>query len=129
MRKSQYQYKVDEVVKQFWKYGFMTLSRKFGTYLPTPKRIGEYEVDAVGKYKSKYAIGIVLKEEELNDPKLLSKLQFLASRFGDNANRKVLLFVGVADELNNKARILISTLPDNIKRKIRIVSIPSERVN
>ena len=48
------------------------MSRKYGTYLPTPPPIGGYEVDAVAKYKKKIALGITVTNDELNDPRFLN---------------------------------------------------------
>ena len=43
---------------QFWKRGYMTISRRFGTYLPEPAKVGMFNVDIIAKYKDDYAIGI-----------------------------------------------------------------------
>jgi hypothetical protein len=36
--------RVDELITHFWRNGYLTLSRKFGKYLPDPKPIGGYSV-------------------------------------------------------------------------------------
>lgn len=115
---------VDALIEHFWQNGYLTLSRKFGTYLPAPKKVGEYEVDAVARYKQKIAIGISLTEEELNDPKIISKISFLSSRNSNN-NNKVTLFVGVPAESLSKAKIIISGLEEKIKKNIKVVPIHS----
>ena len=33
---------VDLLVEQFWRKGYLTLSRKFGTYLPEPTSVGGF---------------------------------------------------------------------------------------
>ncbi len=114
---------VDALVEHFWQNGYLTLSRKYGTYLPAPKKVGDYEVDAVARYKQKIAIGISLTDEELNDPKLISKLTFLASRNIENPNKRITLFVGVPAESLSKARIIVSGFEERVKKNIKVVPI------
>ena len=109
----------------FGQNGYLTLSRKFGTFLPAPKKVGEYEVDAVAKYKQKIALGITLTEEDLNDPQIISKLTFLSSRNTNNSGRRITLFVGVPAESISKAKIIISGLDEQIKKNIKVVPIHS----
>lgn len=117
------QKKVDDLVNHFWKHGYLTLSRKFGTYLPTPNNIGKYEVDAIGKFKKKYAIGITLSENDLDDPKIYSKLEFLATRQSKYSSTKVTLFVGVPKSSLSKAKLFISNLTTAAQKNIKIVGI------
>lgn len=114
---------VDALIEHFWQNGYLTLSRKFGTYLPAPKKIGEYDVDAVARYKQKIAIGITLSENELNDPKILSKISFLASKNSAGTNKKVVLFVGVPAESLSKAKIIITGLDEELRKNIKIVPL------
>lgn len=116
---------VDALIEHFWQNGYLTLSRKYGTYLPAPKKVGDYEVDAVAHYKQKIAIGISLTEEELNDSKIISKISFLSSRNAGQANRRVTLFIAVPAESLSKAKIIISSLDENIKKNIKVVPISS----
>ncbi len=114
---------VDALIEYFWQNGYLTLSRKYGTYLPAPKKVGQYEVDAVARYKQKIAIGISLTEEELNDPAVISKISFLASRNPESKNRRVTLFVGVPAESLSKAKIIVSGLDENLRKNIKVVPI------
>ena len=123
MKASIRQKNVDELVNHFWKNGYLTLSRKFGTYLPDPKNVGKYEVDAIGKLKKKYAIGVVLTAEELDDPQVYSKLEFLATRHTKYSNKRVTLFVGVPKDLLNKVRLCVSSLSDIARKNIKVVGI------
>ncbi|MCK7519913.1 MAG: hypothetical protein MZV64_20395 [Ignavibacteriales bacterium] len=78
---------VDLLVEQFWRKGYLTLSRKFGTYLPEPTSVGGFEVDVVARQKNKYAIGLTITDDDLNNPALLSnKIQHLATRHTRNGN-------------------------------------------
>ena len=120
------QEKVDDLISYFWKNGYLTLSRKFGTYLPEPNNIGQYPVDAVGRLKKKYAIGIILNEEELDDPKIYSKLEFLATRQTKYSQRRITLFVGVPRFLVNKAKLVVSSLSEAAKKSIKIVPTRDE---
>ena len=117
------QERVDELIKYFWKNGFLTISRKFGTHLPDPKPVGKYEIDAIGKYKKKYAIGITFKEDDLNDPKIFNKISFLASRHSKSSNRYVTLFVGVHQKYIDKARLIVSNLEESVRKNIKLVAI------
>lgn len=119
--------KVDELIKEFWRNGYMTVSRKFGKYLPPPKPIGEYQVDAVGKYKKKYVFGINLTAEELDSPQIYQKLEYLASRETKYTHTKVLLFVGVPKELVKKARAIVSTLSENARKRIKIIPLATNK--
>ena len=114
---------VDNLVKHFWKSGYITLSRRFGTYLPEPRRVGDYDVDAIGKYKKKYAIGIILAAEELEDTKIYTKIDFLASRNTKYSNKRVILFIGVPKESINKAQLIISAMNEETKRNIKLIAL------
>jgi len=126
MKESIRQRKVDDLVSHFWKNGYLTLSRKFGTYLPNPGNVGKYEVDAIGKLKKKYAIGVTLNEEELNDPKIYTKLEYLATRHTKYSQKKVTLFVGVPKTLFNKVKLCINNLSADAKKNIRVVAIGND---
>lgn len=126
MKENTRQKKVDDLVNHFWRNGYLTLSRKYGKFLPAPNNIGNYEVDAIGKLKKKYVIGVTLTEEELNDPKIYSKLEFLATRHTKFSNNKVTLFVGVPKELFNKVKICMTNLTIEAQRNIKIVAISND---
>ncbi|MGE5498066.1 MAG: hypothetical protein ACM3Q2_08355 [Syntrophothermus sp.] len=114
---------VDMLIDSFWESGYLTLSRRFGTYLPEPRPVGTYQVDVVGRSQRKYAIGIILTEEDFLDCNLTVKVSFLASRHTRYSNTKVTLFIGVDAENWNKAGILLSTLPAELKKNIRLVQL------
>jgi hypothetical protein len=116
------QNRVDDLISHFWKHGYLTVSRKFGKFLPEPKPLGKYQIDAVGKYKDKYAIGINLSEEELHDPRTISKLDYLATRHTKYSNKKVILFVGVPKKMLKEARFMVSSLRKEAKGNIKLVS-------
>lgn len=116
--------RVDYLIDHLWQHGYLTLSRKFGKYLPAPPLMGEYEVDAVAKYKKKIALGLTASEEELNDPSFLSKLDFLANytvRFPQN---RITLFLGVPNNSLVKASLLISSLDEETQKHIKIITLP-----
>lgn len=115
------QQKVDQLIKTFWKNGYLTLSRKYGTYLPEPSPIGNYEVDVVGKKVKKYAIGITLNENDLSDPNLMKKIEFLASRQTRNTNHRVILFIGVEQSLVKQTRDILKLIPEEIRKFIKVV--------
>ena len=111
---------VDLLIDQFWKNGYLTISRKFGRYLPEPQRMGGFDVDIVARYKKDYAIGITLNEEDLDNPELKNKIQFLATRQTKSSNKDVLLFVGIPNDLRKKIEFIISTLDENVRKNIKI---------
>ena len=93
------QERVDALIKSFWKNGYLTLSRRYGTFLPNPKPIGSYEVDAVGKQRKKFVIGLTITEEELSNPKIYEKIEYLATRHSKYSKNSVSLFIGVNKKL------------------------------
>lgn len=123
------QEKVDQLIQHFWKNGYLTVKRKYGTYLPEPTRVGMYDIDAIGKQKKKFAIGINLSADELNDPEIINKLNFLATRNTKYTQKKVLLFVGVSKELREKAKLIISQLDAQVRKNIKLAVIPEGNMN
>lgn len=114
---------IDMMIEQFWKNGYMTVSRKFGTYLPEPKRMGQFDIDIIARYKKDYAIGIFLGGEELDSENIKGKLSFLASRQTKFSGKKVLLFVGVPEDLRGKAKYITGLLDESIRKNIKIFPI------
>ncbi len=123
------QERVDQLIQHFWKNGYLTVKRKYGTYLPEPTRVGTYDVDAIGKQRKKYAIGINLSENELNDPEIINKLNYLATRNTKYTQKKVLLFVGVPRELRDKAKLIIAQLDTEVRKNIKLAVISERNVN
>ncbi|MFC2134021.1 hypothetical protein ACFLTH_05335 [Bacteroidota bacterium] len=115
--------RVDALIDHFWQKGYLTISRKFGTYLPAPKPIGNYEVDAIAKYKEKVVLGITLTENDLEDPKIISRLNFLATRHTRYSNKRVTLFIGVPNKFLTKAKQIISDLDEEARSHIRLVGL------
>lgn len=111
---------VDLLIDQFWKNGYLTISRKFGTYLPEPQRMGGFDVDIIARYKKDYAIGITLNEEDLDNPQLKQKIEFLATRQTKASNKNVMLFVGIPADLREKIEFIISTLDESVRKNIKV---------
>ena len=121
--------RVDLLVDQLWKYGYLTLKRKFGTYLPEPEKVGEFDIDIVSRQKKDYAIGVTLSVDEMNNPKLLEKISFLATRHTKFTNNNVTLFLGIPSNHLRKVKRLVEVLGDDIKKNIKFVSIPETRIS
>jgi hypothetical protein len=120
---------VDFLVEQFWRKGYLTLSRKFGTYLPEPTSVGGFEVDVVARQKNKYAIGLTLSDEDLNDHNsLLNKLKYLATRQTRYGNIPVMLFIGVKEENFKVVKLIVNQLDEETKSNIKLFQI-TERKN
>jgi hypothetical protein len=114
---------VDQLVQQFWKRGYFTVSRKFGTYLPEPSKVGSFDVDIIARYKKDYAIGITLTEQDLQNINLSKKLTYLATRHTKYSNKKVRLFVGVPVSSFKQAKILIEQLDPDVQKNIKLFQI------
>ncbi len=115
---------VDLLIEEFWKKGYLTLFRKFGTYLPEPSKIGGFEVDVIAKQKDNFAIGISLSDQDFNDSSFIkNKLSYLAQRQTKRSNKKVQLFVGVS-LLNLKyAKTLLDELDPETRKNIKLFQI------
>jgi hypothetical protein len=112
---------IDELIKHFWQNGYMTVRRKYGTYLPPPTPIGKYDVDAVGRFKKKFALGIIINEDELKDNKIIAKLEYLATRQTKYSNKKVTLFIGVDQENLSKTKAIVDSLSTEAAKNIKMV--------
>ena len=119
--------RVDSLIEHFWENGYLTLSRKHGKYLPKPSKIGEFEVDAVGKQNKKFVLGLTLSEKDIENPNILRKIRFLANQQNKYSARPVTLFLGVPDSLISQAKKIIAELEEEVQKHIKIVSTsPSE---
>ena len=114
---------IDLLVEEFWKLGYLTVSRRFGTYLPEPSKVGKFEVDIVARQRKNYAIGITLNYSDLNDPSLIEKLNFLATRQTKYSNKRVILFVGVPKGLFRNMKVLIDSLEPEVRNNIKLFEI------
>jgi len=119
--------KVDLLIDHLWQQGYLTLSRKFGKYLPAPPTISGYEVDAISKYKKKLAIGVTISGEELNEIKFLTKIESILNYQLQNPVNRVTLFIGVPCNLVVKATMLISTMQQEIQKHIKIIALPESK--
>ena len=119
---------VDQLVQQFWKKWYFTEIRKFGTYLPEPSKVGNFDVDIIARYKKDYAIGITLAEQDLQKINLSEKLTYLATRHTKYSNKKVKLFVGVPVICFKQAKILIEQLDADVQKNIKLFQIVDERL-
>lgn len=115
---------IDLLIEEFWKKGYLTLFRKYGTYLPEPHKIGDFEVDVIARYKDTFAIGITLIEQDLKDKgSVKNKLVYLAHRQSRNKNKKVQLFVGVSSANMKTMRLILDELDIETRKNIRLFQI------
>jgi hypothetical protein len=115
---------IDLLIEEFWKKGYLTLFRKYGTYLPEPSNIGGFEVDVIAKQKDNFAIGITLSDQDFKDPAFIkNKLSYLAQRQSRGTNKKVQLFVGVSIINLKFAKALLDELDPETKRNIKLFQI------
>jgi hypothetical protein len=120
---------IDLLVEHFWKKGYLTLSRKFGTYLPEPSDIGGFQVDIIARQKNNYAIGITLNSDDLNDTTLLNRLIYLATRQTRNTSKKVSLFVGVNKADYSLVKSYLIQIDEDIRKNIRLFIIEEKPVS
>jgi len=120
---------VDELIRYFWRNGYLTIKRKYGVYLPPPKPIAGVEIDAIGKFKKKYVIGITLKEEDINNKEFFDKIKLLAERKPRYKDVKVKILLGVPRNLVSKVKIIIAGFEESIRKKINIISISPHSQN
>ena len=121
MERTKEQEQVDQLVKQFWKYGYLTVKRKFGTYLNEPDQIGDYDIDAIGKQLNDYAIGITLTTEDFSNQSLVEKITFLASRHTKYSHKEVMLIIGAPFKLKNEVAVLMNRISPTIRKNIKVV--------
>ena len=120
---------VDELTMYLRGKGYLALSRRFSNYLPEPQPVGEYKIDAVGKYKKNYAIGFNVSEDDLRNPQLISKITFLANRQMRQSNNKAQLFIGIPSKLLIKFKNLLAGLDPLTLKNIRFVPISEHAIN
>ena len=114
---------IDYLIEQFWKNGYLTVSRKYGTYLPEPEKIGGFDVDIIARQGKDYALGITISEEDFKDSELLERISYLATRKTKFTRKQVLLYIGVPEEHLLLAKGLIDSLPNEIKTNISLFNI------
>jgi len=114
---------VDLLVNHFWKLGYFTISRRFGTYLPEPSKVGRFDVDIIAKQKNKYAIGITLTEEHIQDANLIEKLEFLATRKTKYSNSPVTLIVGVQSKFYKHVKNILEQVFPEARKNIKLMQI------
>jgi hypothetical protein len=114
---------IDLLVNEFWRLGFFTVSRRLGTYLPEPEVIGKFKVDVIGRQKEKYAIGITLNKEDVFDPNLIEKINYLASRKTKSSDNPILLLIGVPDIYFKQVKEILLSVDEKVKRNIKLTRI------
>ena len=114
---------IDLLIDEFWRRGYLTLSRKYGTYLPEPGKVGPFEVDIIARYKKDYAIGLNLSVQDFSSNNLAAKLMYLASRHTKFSNKKVRLFVGVPSDYLKQAKIIVGSFEPEIRKNIKLFAI------
>jgi len=119
---------IDILVSEFWRLGFFTVSRRFGTYLPEPGNIGRFKVDAIGRLKEKYAIGITLSKEDIFSSDLIEKINYLASRKTKFSDKPIMLLIGVPDIYFKQVKELLSNVDEKFRKNIKLTRIIDEKI-
>lgn len=103
---------IDLLINHFWDEGYITVKRRFGTYLSDPPKIGDYEIDVIAKQKKSFAIGITFTPEEIREPDFLNKISFLATRESRFSNKRIPLFIGVPVDCLALVKGLVNSLDE-----------------
>ncbi len=119
---------IDLLVNEFWRLGFFTLSRRFGTYLPEPENIGRFKVDVIGRQKEKYAIGITLNKEDIFSTDLIEKINYLASRKTRSSEKPIVLLIGVPDIYFKQVKEILLNVDEKFRKNIKLTRIVEESV-
>lgn len=119
---------IDLLVNEFWRLGYFTLSRRLGTYLPEPSNIGRFSVDVIGRQREKYAIGITLTKEDVFNPNIIEKINYLASRKSKVSDKPILLLIGVPDAYFKQAKEILSHIDDNLRKNVKLTRIIEREV-
>ena len=119
---------VDLLVSEFWRLGFFTLSRRLGIFLPEPENIGKFSVDVIGRQKEKYALGITLTNEDIFNPNLIEKINYLASRKTKSSDRSIVLIIGVPDLYLKQVREILRSVDNKLKKNIKLTRILEEHI-
>lgn len=114
---------IDLLVNEFWRLGFFTVSRRLGTYLPEPEDVGKFKVDVIGRQKEKYAIGINLNKEDIFNPNLIEKVNYLASRKTRSSDKPIMLLIGVPDIYFKRVKELLLNVEERVRRNIKLTRI------
>ena len=96
--------------------------------MPEPENIGRFKVDAIGRQKEKYAIGITLSKEEIFSSNLIEKINFLASRKTRSSDKPILLLVGVPDIYFKQVKEILLNVDEKFRKNIKLTRIVEERV-
>jgi hypothetical protein len=120
---------IDLLVNEFWRLGYFTISRRLGTYLPEPANIGKFSVDVVGRQKEKYAVGITLSKEDIFNPELIEKINYLASRRSKASDKPILLLIGVPDIYFKQAKEILSYVDEKVRKNIKLTRIIEQAVD
>lgn len=118
---------IDLLVREFWRLGFFTLSRRLGTYLPEPANIGRFKVDAIGRLKEKYAIGITLNEENIFNSDLIEKINYLASRRTKHSDKSIILLIGVPDKHFKQVKEILLNVDEKFRKNLKLIRIIEEK--
>ncbi|MCH7827818.1 MAG: hypothetical protein IIC75_07600 [Bacteroidetes bacterium] len=120
---------IDLLVEDFLRLGYLTVSRKYGIYLPEPQKVGKFSIDVIARYNKNFAIGLTLNDEDVNRSDLMDMINFLASRKTKFTNKRVMLFLGVVPNHYQRIKILLSSLGDSVRKNIKLFNLNERQVS
>lgn len=119
---------IDLLLNEFYKKGYITVSRRFGKYLNDPAPISGYVIDILAKRGRDFAIGLILSFDEIRSPSIKEKITTLASRRTKFSNRTVPLFIGVSPEDHPSAAEFLGTIDSSVRSNIELFPL-EEQIN
>ncbi len=111
--------------------GYSTIGRRYGTYLPDPPNIGDFEIEVLAKQKKEFAIGIVLDDLSGVDVNFIKqKIRFLAERKSTYSGNPVRLYIALTRKNYFFVKHLIDSDLKDISENIELylVDVESELV-
>lgn len=117
---------IDLLLNEFYKKGYITVSRRLGKYLPDPAPVGGYAVDILAKKGKDFAIGLILFPEDLKSVAIKEKIMTLASRRTKYSNRTVPLFIGVSPDDFSLAGELLASIDASLRSNIELFSLEEQ---
>ncbi len=118
---------LDLLINHFWRSGYTLTGRKYSKYLSEPPNIGSYEIDAIGRSKKDYAIGLCLDESDLTNKNILEKIRYLSTRRTRYSKKNVYLFVGIPRQFYKSFKQLISSLEEGNLANLKLIALTDTR--
>ncbi|KAB2909412.1 MAG: hypothetical protein LC102_02345 [Ignavibacteriales bacterium] len=117
----------DKLYFKLREIGYSTIGRRYGTYLPNPPDIGEFEIDILAKRKMDFAIGIAIDDLSGVDIEFIKKkIRFLAGRKSTYSGNPVRLYIAVTRRNYFLLKHIIDGDLQDLSTEVELVLFDSE---